>query len=303
MGRLPNPVRALEFPYRAPSLPADVDVPPDDTTTGANYDTEWARTPASRAVRRVLVQAVMRPGVAALARPDRKGLDRLIEVDGPVIFVANHHSHVDTPLLITSMPKRFRDDLVVGAAADHFFGTTVSSALAALTIGAIPIERTKVGRTSSDLAASLVYDGWNLLLYPEGGRSPDGWGQPFRGGAAYLAVKCGVPVVPVHIAGTGRILRKDAKRPHPSRTTVTFGAAVTPVEKENTRRFAARLERAVAELGDEATTDWWQARKRAHAGTTPSLTGPEASSWRRAWALGDRSPSSRRKRRRWPNLS
>ena len=45
-------------------------------------------------------------------------------------------------------------------------------------IGAIPIERSRVSRRSADLAADLIAQGWSLLLYPEGGRSPDGWGRP-----------------------------------------------------------------------------------------------------------------------------
>ena len=53
---------------------------------------------------------------------------------------------------------------------------------------------------------------------------------------------------------------------------------------------------------DEATSDWYQARIRAHAGTSPGLTGPDIGAWRRAWALGDRDRRSRRRRRRWPKI-
>jgi 1-acyl-sn-glycerol-3-phosphate acyltransferase len=191
------------------------------------------------------------------------------------VFVANHHSHVDTPLLLSTIPDRWRHKIVVGAAADYFFGTRVGSAFAALVIGAIPIERTKVGRKSADLARSLIDEGWSLLIFPEGGRSPDGWGQPFRGGAAYIAMRCGVPVVPIHVEGTGRILRKGKSRPTRASVTLTFGAPLVPLEREDARKFAARIE-AVAVLADEATTDRWQARRRAHAGTTPRSAAPRA---------------------------
>ena len=184
----------------------------------------------------------MRLAVAGLASPDRQGADRLLELEGPVIFAANHHSHLDTPLLLTSIPEPWRHKIVVGAAADYFFGTRIIGAMSALGIGAIPIERAKTGRKSADLAAELIDDGWSLLIYPEGGRSPDGWGQPFRGGAAYLAARAGVPVVPVHVAGTGRILRKGRSLPRPSNTSVTFGRAITPADNENTTRFAARID-------------------------------------------------------------
>ena len=99
----------------------------------------------------------------------------------------------------------------MGAAADYFFRTRLTSTLSALAIGAIPIERTKVTRRSAALASELIDEGWSMLIFPEGGRSPDGWGQPFRGGAAYLSLRCDVPVVPVHLQGTGRILRNGKK--------------------------------------------------------------------------------------------
>ena len=252
--------------------------------------------------RAAIVDGPMRLAVAGLASPDRQGADRLLELEGPVIFAANHHSHLDTPLLLTSIPEPWRHKIVGGAAADYFFGTHITGALSALGIGAIPIERAKTGRKSADLAAELIDDGWSLLIYPEGGRSPDGWGQPFRGGAAYLAARAGVPVVPVHVAGTGRILSKGRSLPRPSNTSGTFGRAITPADNENTTRFATRIEREVAALADEATTDWYSARRRAHRTDSPSLTGPEAGQWRRAWALGDRSRRARSRQKRWPEI-
>ena len=73
-------------------------------------------------------------------------------------------------------------------------------------------------------------------------------------------------------------------------------------EGEDSRRFAVRIEHAVAALADEASTDWYMARLRSHHDATPTLAGPEGSSWRRAWALGDRSRKRRRQTREWPKL-
>ncbi len=292
----------LGFPWRAAPVPAGIEPPSPDHGLGADYDTGWARRYPARVARAAILESVMRPAMAVLASPARRGLDRLDCLDGSVVFVANHHSHADTPLLLTSIPEPWRHRIVVGAAADYFFSNRMSGAVSALAIGAVPIERSKVGRKSADMARGLIDDGWSILLYPEGGRSPDGWGQEFRGGAAYLAIRCGVPVVPIHLQGTGRILRKGRTLPRPSRTTVTFGDPLTANHDESARAFAVRLQAAVAALGDEATSDWYQARIRAHAGTSPGLTGPDVGAWRRAWALGDRDRSSQRRRRRWPAL-
>lgn len=300
-----NPLHAARrasFPFRSPTVPLSVE-PRDPNPVGADYNTDWARSPVARAARGALVEGVMRPMVKVLGSPKLQGLDRVEGVDGPAVFVANHHSHIDTPLLLTALPDRWRHKVVVGAAADYFFGTRSSSAFSALVIGAIPIERTKAGRKSADLARSLIDEGWSLLIFPEGGRSPDGWGQPFRGGAAYIAQRCGVPVVPIHVEGSGRILRKGKSWPTRTSVTITFGAPMRPLEKEDARKFAARIEREVGVLADETATDWWQARRRAHANATPSMTGPSGvGAWRRAWEVGARDKRVQRAKLRWPAI-
>jgi len=292
----------LGFPLRAAPIPQGVAPPADRRSLGADYDTEWARRYPARVARAAIVEGVMRPVMAVIADPTVVGLDRLDEVKGPIVFAANHHSHADTPLLMTSIPEPWRHQLVVAAAADYFFASRFGGALSALAIGAVPVDRTKVSRSSGDRIAELIADGWSLLIYPEGGRSPDGWGQEFRGGAAYLAIRCGIPVVPIHVAGTGQILRKGRTLPRLSKTTVAFGTPMTAGSGESARAFNGRLEAAVTGLADETATDWWVARRRAFAGTSPGLTGPEADVWRRAWALGDRNGRTRRRRRRWPEL-
>lgn len=283
-------------------VPAGVDAKVRRRNVGADYDTDWARTYPARIARALLVEGVVRPVMSVLADPTVTGTDRLVDASGPMVFAANHHSHIDTALLVSSIPEPWRHHLVVGAAADYFFANRVTAPLSALVVGAIPIERQKVARRSAQLASSLIDDGWSVLIFPEGGRSPDGWGQPFRGGAAYISMRTGVPVVPVHVEGTGRVLAKGSNLPRRSSTTVTFGSPLTPGDGEDSRRFAARIEAAVAALADETTTDWWQARTRAHAGTTPSLQAPSQGAWRRTWALGDRGPT-RHRRDTWPRLS
>lgn len=297
-------LRRAAFPLAAPTVPAAVEPLATKPKYGAHYDTDWARTFPARFARVVVTEALLRPTMAGIAKPRRKGLDRLTDLhddDGPVIFCANHHSHVDTPLLLTSLPEPWRHQIFVGAAADYFFRNQVTSVAAALALNAIPIERATVTRRSADQAAELIAEGWSMLIFPEGGRSPDGWGQDFRGGAAYLARRTGRPIVPIHVAGTGRIMRKGTNKLTPSPTAVTFGAPLYPGDGEDTRRLAARIERAVAELADEHTSDWYSARKRAHSAATPALSGPDAPSWRRQWALGDRKPLRRRKAT-WPDI-
>ena len=310
--RVRTVVAKAGFPYRAPTIPRGVQVLPEKRRTGSDFETDWARRPAARAARQLIVNGPMRGVLRVLANPERTGLDRLrdlLDADpvAPVVFVSNHHSHLDAGLMLTSIPEPWRSKIVVGAAADYFFTTRLTGAVSALALGAFPIERSTISRRSSDLAADLIDEGYSLLIFPEGGRSPDGWGQPFKGGAAYLAERCDVAVIPVFIDGAGSILGKGMKRPKRGRTKVTFGMPIRPFEGENVRRLNERIEDAVSLLGDESLNDFYGARLRAARGETPSLHGPEINGWRRAWALADHrtrgmAGKRRRQKRRWPKL-
>jgi 1-acyl-sn-glycerol-3-phosphate acyltransferase len=275
-----------EFPWSAPLWPETVPRPAPERELGVDYPTGWARKYPARLLRAVVIDNLTRPLAHLVASPEVRGAEILELVDPPAIFVANHTSHVDTPLLLSLLPSRFRHHTVVAAAADHFFDRRWKAHLWALALAAIPIERQRVSRRSAELPAELIERGWNLLIYPEGGRSPDGWFQPFRGGAAYLAARTGSPVVPVHIEGTFRILPRDGHRLRRNPTRVTFGTPISPEQGEDARRLGTRIEEAIATLADESHSDFWSARKRAASGTTVSPRGPAASPWRRYWALG-----------------
>lgn len=282
--------RPGRFPLAAPTWPQSVPRPVAPEPLGIDYPTQWARRYPARLARAVITDNVTRPAIHALAAPLVVGEELLQLVESPAIYVANHTSHLDTPLLLSVLPTGMRHRTVVAAAADHFFDRRWKAHLWAGLLNAIPIERQRVSRRSADTAAELVEAGWNLIIFPEGGRSEDGWQQPFRGGAAYLAVRTGRPVVPVHLAGTHRLLPKGGNRLRRGATTVTFGTPLHPEPEEDARRFGRRIEQAVAALAAEQRTDWWTARRLAAAGQAqPLAAGPDAAPWRRAWQHGGRS--------------
>jgi 1-acyl-sn-glycerol-3-phosphate acyltransferase len=263
-------------------------------------------------VRGAITEGPMRLATSIVTAPTILGLDRLADLERrehppALIFAPTHHSHLDTGLVIRAVPRTWRPHLVVAAAADYFFDKRWKAVLSALALNAIPIDRAATGRRSADLIRELIADGYSLVIYPEGGRSPDGWGQPFKGGAAYLASRTGAPVVPMFIDGTGAILGKGMSRPRPGRATVAFGHPIEAGEGESTRRLNARIEAATTALADEVTTDYWSARRRAATGDNPPLVGPAYGGWRRDWALAERRRRSRWGIRRpqarsWPDL-
>ncbi len=279
-------LRPEGLPWGAPTWPSSVERGAPERNLGADYDTQWTRRYPARLARAVLLDNVTRPLAHIVASPEVRGEEVLELVESPAIYVANHASHVDTGLLLSVLPARVRHKTVVAAAADHFFDRRWKAHLWSLVLAAVPIERHRVNRKSADDTAALLRQGWNLIIYPEGGRTPDGWFQPMRGGAAYLATRTGRPVVPVHIVGTYRIWPRGGRRLRRSPTRITFGTPITAAEGESARRLEARIDNVLAELAEEARTDWWTARRHAGRGETPSARGPTASPWRRAWALG-----------------
>jgi 1-acyl-sn-glycerol-3-phosphate acyltransferase len=299
------------FPLRAPEWPAGVERTPKERKVGLDYDHEWSRRYPARLLRAVLLDNVTRPLAKAVAPATVRGAEYLTHLEPPIIFAANHASHVDTPLLLTTLPTRLRHRTVVGAAADYFFDRPWKAALWSLSLAAIPIERSRVNRRSAEVAIDLLKENWNLVIFPEGGRSPDGWAQEFRAAsAAYLAVRTGAPVVPVYLHGTRRILpKRDDEHPGGSGTenkgrplrrspvVVLVGPPMRPDDGENARHFGQRIERSVDLLAREARGDWWSAR-RSGGSDTSALHGPEAVPWRRAWAMGPPEPA--RSTRSWP---
>ena len=105
-----------------------------------------------------------------------------------------------------------------------------------------------------------------------------------------LAVRCDVPVVPIHIHGTDRVLPKGSSMPRPGRVVVNFGPPLTHGDLD-ARRFASRIEGTLELLADETTSDWYSARLAATRGESPGLRGPDIDSWRRDWLLERRRPA------------
>ena len=233
------------------------------TQLGLDYPTKWGRGYSARFARTIIQSGYMVPYAKYLSSLTVNGLEHL-EGPGPFIFVANHTSNLDTPLVIASLPVHLRRRLVVAAAMDNFFMQSGKAFKTVLMFNAIPIDRHKVNRRSAQQALELVEDKWNLLIYPEGGRSPDGELQEVKGGAAYLAQRAKATVVPTYIHDSGLLQGpKFAKAPKfvnaPSsrrhHVSVTFGEPMRCEEDENIRRFNVRIENAVEELGRTVSGD------------------------------------------------
>ncbi|WP_427894289.1 lysophospholipid acyltransferase family protein [Kribbella sp. GL6] len=283
---------------RRPQVPrtAEPYVIPKETSV---FPTRWARTPAAIAVRDLIQKGPLNAVLNFEVSPQVSGLDSLLKLDGPAIIVANHSSHLDTPLLLLSLPDAMRRRTAFAAAADYFFDTWWRAAGSAIVFNTFPIERR--GGKMSSTPGDLLADGWNVVVFPEGTRSPDGWVQRFRMGAAYLAVEHDVPIIPVGIKGSFAAMPRGRGWPVPGRPAVhvRYGDPLRPAAGESARDFAPRIAAAVSALLDEESTTWYASRRRAALGASPTQTGPDAARWRRVWESTRPMKSTDNRRRAW----
>ena len=269
------------------------------------FGSDWARRRPALAAREVAQKVGLEPVFRSQVRTRVEGLDVLDRVVGPVIFVANHASHLDTPLLLLSLPDEWRRRTAVAAAADYFFDTWWRAVGSSLLFNTFPIDRR--GGSMSATPGEVLADGWSLVIFPEGTRSGDGWVHTFRMGAAYLSHTHDVPIVPVAHRGTFAAMPRGAGWPGRDeggrrQLTVRFGEPLRAREGETVRDYAPRVREAVAALLDEDSTTWWEAQRRRATGSTPDPGGPDVATWRRVWAqtespAGD--PPSGPRRRVW----
>ncbi|HEX8966990.1 MAG TPA: lysophospholipid acyltransferase family protein, partial [Chloroflexota bacterium] len=247
------------------------------------YQTAWARGPLARGVRDLFLSAALGPVLNASFDISVAGRERLDDVRSPAVFVANHTSHLDALLALHALPTPWRRRMVVAAATDYFFSAWWRSALAALALNAVPLERNS-GGGDRDTYIRLLQTGWSVLAFPEGSRSRDGSLQRLHHGPSRLALDTGRPVVPLGIRGTFAAMPAGVSWPRPGRpraVRVRIGAAVWPREGERTRELTARVRQALEQLLLEDATTWWTSLRVA-PGSEPRAN-PDAARWRRVW--------------------
>jgi len=144
---------------------------------------------------------------------------------GPVMYVANHTSHLDAPTFLRVAGFRGRQKLVVAAAADYFFRGPLRSWLSRNLVHAVPVEREGGVRESLERIGHELSLGRSVVVFPEGSRSTNGRIKPFKPGIGFLAASLQVPVVPVRLKGNFELLPKGSRWPKKGVTHVVVGEA------------------------------------------------------------------------------
>ncbi|MBY0525828.1 MAG: AMP-binding protein [Gemmataceae bacterium] len=213
----------------------------------------WARRPAACLVRNGL-GSIWRPLFRRYFPQEVHGTEHLASLAGPVIFIANHTSHLDTPALLAALPAPWCRRVAVAAAADYWFRADptvrnwLAGAAAASLYHAFPFSRTDAVEMSLRYLGELMDEGWSILLFPEGRRSETGQIVPFKSGIGLIAQRMQVPVVPTALSGCFEALPRHHVLPRRVPLRVVFGPAHQPDLHTDPATVAALLEQRVRQL-------------------------------------------------------
>ena len=216
----------------------------------------WTHGPGASRVRGWILCYLLRPIVDHYTSPTVMGREHLARTQQPVIFAANHASHIDTPLLLQSLPEDWRRRTAVAAAADYFFRNALLAWAVSLAFGAVPIERhVRLSRGAAKGLNDLVRSDLNVLVYPEGTRSRDGSMGVLRSGAARLALEREVPLVPIYLTGTHEAMPPGRWWPRRHHATIVFGEPLVPRAGEEPKSLTVRLQAALGAMRSSLAKD------------------------------------------------
>jgi long-chain acyl-CoA synthetase len=248
-------------------LQALVAAGPEATDSGGETAAEWAmpswnRSAPIAAFRRAALFCLLLPLTRLFARIRTEGLEHLQALDGPVVFAANHQSHMDTPVILAALPGVLRRRVAVAMAKEFFgahfhpgghsrrerFTAGVLYYLAALFFNAFPLPQREAGtRLTLRYIGELASEGWSVLIFPEGRRTEAGEIHEFKPGVGLIGSRLGVPVVPVRLEGVDRVLHRSRRMAHRGRVRIAFGPPVR-LNGDDFAKLALRIESAVRGL-------------------------------------------------------
>jgi 1-acyl-sn-glycerol-3-phosphate acyltransferase len=169
------------------------------------------------------------------------------------VFASNHTSYMDTPVVFASLPFQFRILAKKELWTLPFIGWYLDHS------GQIPIDTQNPRTTLSSFAAGVrtLREGLNVFVFPEGARTPDGCLKPFLNGAAFLALRAQVPLVPIVLIGVRDLLPMHTQHFYPSPEGIplklVFGKALSTTGRSprESEALTEELRQAIANLIEE----------------------------------------------------
>lgn len=189
---------------------------------------------------RVAMNAAFAGARLAGIRVKTLGLDEL-DPKRTYVFMSNHVSNIDPPVMLPLIPRRTS----VMAKKELFDYPLLGKTMRLGSLVPVDRENRDAGIAAVRAAAAVLRQGVNMTIYVEGHRSRDGRLLPFKKGPFYLAMECGVPVVPVTIAGSHYVMPKGRFAIKPGTVTLTFHPAIEPKDFGSREELMDKVRRAI----------------------------------------------------------
>lgn len=163
---------------------------------------------------------------------------------GPCVYMANHLSNVDPPVLVAVLPLR----IAMMGKKQVFSIPVLGTAIRLADFVSVDRENPEAARVSVDETLEKLQRGTSFLVFPEGTRSPDGRLQRFKHGVFVLALRAGVPIVPITLDGSREVMAKGKWEIYPGEVRVTIHPPVETRHRrlEERQRLAEEVQAVVA---------------------------------------------------------
>jgi long-chain acyl-CoA synthetase len=222
----------------------------------------WAQRWPHTWIRSFIYYLLTWPATLLLAAPRVIGREKLHGFRGPALVISNHVTYIDIGFVLWALPARLRNRLATAMGGEVLMSMRrppkemplirrwieqLSYFLVVPLFNVFPLPQRSGFRESFAFAGRLVDQGYSVLVFPEGARTPHGNMQPFRSGIGLLATRLNVPVIPMRIDGLFE-LKQQNKRFAPRKVTVRIGAPVSINADKSPETIAEELQARVASL-------------------------------------------------------
>lgn len=181
-------------------------------------------------IRPVVYNLFLWPLSLTMCRARVIGAERLDALRGPALFISNHVTDVDAPLILSTLPLCWRTRLAIAMSGEYLrdwrLNSKVKYALAAGLFNVFSLPRQSGFRQSFAYAGEAMDRGYSVLIFPEGTETKDGKLQPFRAGTGLLASELNVPIIPIMLRGLFELKKKRQFFVSPGVVSVTFGEPI-----------------------------------------------------------------------------
>jgi len=214
-------------------------------------------------IRLAVFYLVIRPLTRWMSRATVRGKERLRDVRGPVLFISNHVTMVDAALILFALPAKFQTKLAIAMEGEvlrgwrhptkekGWFARLIGLAEYLLVVSlfnVFPLPQKSGFRRSFAYAGESMDRGYNLLVFPEGARTPDGEMKRFMEGIGLLAKNLSAPIVPVRIDGLYQLKQQRKHFASRGEIRITIGEPVVFSASDHAESITRELERRVTSL-------------------------------------------------------